>query len=288
MVDLSDIRFDGSDTLKLKDFDTSSTDGFESKEQAAVRFQENIETMVKEQGKLYAQGRYSILLILQAMDAAGKDGAIARVMSGLNPQGTQVHSFKQPTSEELAHDYLWRANRHLPERGCIGIFNRSYYEEVLVVRVHELIGTQRLPPELTKDIWDRRYEQIRHYERYLAENGIIPVKVFLHISKDEQKERLLSRIDDKAKNWKFSEADIKERQYWDQYQNCYEDAINNTATKYAPWYVVPSDKKWYARLVLSELIARTLKSLDLHYPVLDDKQQSLLQKYRELLENENA
>jgi PPK2 family polyphosphate:nucleotide phosphotransferase len=208
------------------------------------------------------------------------------VMSGLNPQGTRVDSFKQPSAEELTHDYLWRCNSQLPARGMIGIFNRSYYEEVLVVRVHHLIQNEKIPPESTKDIWETRYRQINDYELYLHENGILPVKFFLNISKAEQKKRLLARIDDKAKNWKFSEADIAERKYWDKYLSCYEEAINHTGTSHAPWYVIPSDKKWFSRLLISEIVIHKLKSLDLEYPKLDEKQLELLKTYEKLLKDE--
>lgn len=288
MEDLRIFRYDGDGKFDFKSTKTDFTGDFKSKEDAAQKFKENIDAMIEEQGKLYASGSYALLFIFQAMDAAGKDGAISHVMSGLNPQGTQVFSFKQPSAEELRHDYLWRVNKCLPERGKIGIFNRSYYEEVLVVKVHDLVAGEHIPIELTKDIWEKRYEQINAYEKYLFENGIIPVKFFLNISKDEQKKRLLSRIEDKSKNWKFSEADIKERRFWDEYQNCYEDAINNTASKHAPWYVVPSDKKWYSRLVISQIIVKTLKSLGLKYPELDDQQQALLQKYKQLLEDDKT
>ena len=247
---------------------------------------ENIVTLIDEQVKLFAQSRYALLLIFQAMDAAGKDGAISHIMSGLNPQGTDVYSFRQPSAEDLNHDYLWRVNKCLPERGRIGIFNRSYYEEVLVVRVHNLIGTEKIPPEFTDNIWERRYRQINHYEEYLRENGIIPVKFYLHISKDEQKKRLLQRIEDRSKNWKFSEADIKERQYWDEYQNCCEEMINATGTHHSPWHVVPSDKKWFSRLVISQIIVQTMKSLDIEYPELSAEQKALLDKYRKILEED--
>ena len=285
MIDLSQFRYDGDKKLVLSDLKANFTDDFKSKDDALPRFNENIATMIEEQSKLFASANYSLLLIFQAMDAAGKDGAISHVMSGLNPQGTQVHSFKQPESEEQLHDYLWRVSNHLPEKGKIGIFNRSYYEEVLVVRVHNLIDNEKIPPEYTENIWKRRFKQINNYEEYLCENGVISIKFFLHISKEEQKERLLSRINDKSKNWKFSQADIKERQYWKKYQESYEEAINNTATKAAPWYVVPSDKKWFSRLVISEVIVKTLRSLKLEYPVLDKEQLALLEKYKRLLED---
>jgi PPK2 family polyphosphate:nucleotide phosphotransferase len=287
MHDIAEFRYDGKRKLELSRLKPDYTGSFESKQEAATELKDHIDYMIEEQGKLFAQGRYALLLIFQAMDAAGKDGAISHIMGGLNPQGTQVYSFKQPTSEDLSHDYLWRANKRLPERGRIGIFNRSYYEEVLVVRVHNLIHTESIPPEFAGDIWDRRYKQINHYEEYLRENGILPVKFFLHISRDEQKKRLLERIEDKAKNWKFSEADIKERQYWDDYQKCYEEMINATGTRNSPWYVVPSDKKWFSRLVISQAIVHTLKSLDIAYPELAPDQLALLDKYRKILTEDN-
>lgn len=288
MDDMQLCRYDGDTRLDLHDVKTDFTGGFKSKQDAAQKFEDNIAEMIEEQGKLYASGGYAVLLIFQAMDAAGKDGAISHVMNGLNPQGTQVFSFKQPSAEELRHDYLWRVNKCLPERGKIGIFNRSYYEEVLVTRVHDLVATEHIPQELTKNIWEKRYEQINAFEKYLYQNGIVPIKFFLNISKDEQKKRLLARIEDKSKNWKFSEADIKERRFWDEYQRCYEETINATASKHAPWYVVPSDKKWYSRLLISQVIVKTLKSLDLKYPELDDQQQELLTKYKKLLDDEQT
>ncbi len=285
-MDIGKYCFDGERKLRLRDEPTADTGRFSSKEDAAPHFEENLKTMVEQQGRLYASAEYALLIIFQAMDAAGKDSAVSHVMSGLNPQGTEVYSFKQPSAEELRHDYLWRTSRCLPERGKIGIFNRSYYEEVLVVRVHNLIGGEHIPQKLTDHIWDKRYGQIVDFERYLTENGIIPVKFFLNISKDEQKERLLARLDDKSKNWKFSEADVKERRFWDDYQKAYEEAINRTATKQAPWYVIPSDKKWYSRLVISEVIAKTFQSLGLEYPELGRDQQDLLESYKALFEEE--
>lgn len=282
-MDMETVRFDGEKKFQLKDVRTDDTGKFHAKAEAEEATRQNIGIMIEEQGKLYAQGRQSLLLVFQAMDAAGKDGVISHVMSGLNPQGTAVHSFKQPTAEELSHDYMWRVNRHLPARGMIGIFNRSYYEEVLVVRVHGLVGSEKIPEEFTGHIWERRYEQIRNYEKYLRENGIVPVKFFLNVSKEEQKKRLLSRIEDKAKNWKFSESDIKERRYWDQYQRCYEEAIGATATPYAPWYVIPADKKWYTRYLVSAIVAQQLRDMHLKYPEVGPDQQAVLEKYRVLL-----
>jgi PPK2 family polyphosphate:nucleotide phosphotransferase len=221
---------------------------------------------------LYAQDRWAVLLVFQAMDAAGKDGAIKHVMSGVNPQGCQVFSFKAPSAEDLDHDYLWRCLRHLPERGRIGIFNRSYYEETLVVRVHrDFLEKQKLPPELiTKDIWKERFQDIRNFERYLTRNGVVIRKFFLHVSNKEQKKRFLERIQEPEKNWKFSANDAKERGYWDDYMEAYEDMIQNTATKEAPWYVVPADNKWFTRVVVAAAVIDALADLDLHYPKVSD------------------
>jgi len=248
-----------SDTGKLK-----AEDKDEAKEALAI----GVDALAEMQDMLYAHDKWSVLLIFQAMDAAGKDGAIKHVMSGVNPQGCQVASFKAPSSEDLDHDFLWRCQRHLPERGRIGIFNRSYYEEVLVVKVHpELLERQKLPPELIgKDIWDNRYRDIRDYERYLNNNGVKVLKFFLHVSKGEQKKRFLERIDDPAKNWKFSAADAVERGYWNEYMGAYEDMIRNTATEHSPWYVIPADNKWYTRIVVASAVISAISTLGLHYP----------------------
>jgi PPK2 family polyphosphate:nucleotide phosphotransferase len=237
---------------------------------------------------LYAQDRWAVLLIFQAMDAAGKDGAIKHVMSGVNPQGCQVFSFKAPTSEDLDHDYLWRCMRCLPERGRIGIFNRSYYEETLVVRVHpDLLARQRLPPRLvTRNVWKERFRDIRAFERYLGHNGVVVRKFFLHVSKDEQKRRFLARLDDPAKNWKFSAGDAAEREHWDEYMKAYEDMIRHTATKKAPWFVVPADNKWFTRLVVAAAIIDALASLDLAYPKPDKRQLEQLAVTRKALGGE--
>ncbi len=273
--------------FSLQDILSTYTADIESKKEAVNLLENNIERMTDLQGKLYAQGKYAIFIIFQAMDTAGKDGAIRHVMKGLNPQATSVQSFKQPSAEELRHDYLWRASKCLPERGQFGIFNRSYYEEVLVVRVHDLIKKQSLPDKLvTPGIWDDRFRQIRDFERYLSENGLVILKFFLHISKEEQKQRLLKRIDNPSKNWKFSEADISERQYWEQYQQCYQEAIAATDTSQAPWYIIPSDKKWFARLAISEVIVQSLEPLGLEYPVLDPSHLSILQECKQRLLNE--
>jgi PPK2 family polyphosphate:nucleotide phosphotransferase len=257
--------------FRLKDFDPADTDDLQSEEHAKEHLKKYVAYMEDSQAKLYAQDRWSVLLIFQAMDAAGKDGTIKHVMSGVNPEGCQVVSFKQPSATELEHDFLWRTTRNLPERGHIGIFNRSYYEEVLVVRVHEkVLQGQKLPPELvTKDIWKERFEDIESFERHMARNGTVVRKFFLHLSKKEQKKRFLARLDTPEKHWKFSQADVHERDYWDDYQDAYEDMIRNTATKHAPWYVVPADNKWFTHLVVSAAIVQTLNELKLSYPKVD-------------------
>lgn len=285
-MDIHKYKIDPDSDFRLSDFKPDDSGNLNSKEDAEKSLAGNIELMAKLQDILAAQDKYALLIIFQAMDTAGKDGAIKHVMAGLNPQSTHVHSFKQPSHEELDHDYLWRTSKNLPERGQIGIFNRSYYEEVLVVKVHDLVKNQQIPGEfINDDIWKNRYRQIRDFEKYLFENGIIVVKFFLHISKDEQKRRLIDRIDDKSKNWKFSAADIKERQFWDDYQRCYQEAIRETSTKHAPWYVIPSNKKWYSRLVISEVIAHTMQKLELEYPkISDDQKQMLLECKQKLLE----
>ncbi|WP_459129864.1 polyphosphate kinase 2 family protein [Guggenheimella bovis] len=273
--------------FKLKDFDTSDTGNFKDKTEVEEKMKENLTELSELQDVFYASNKYSLLLIFQAMDAAGKDGTIKHVMKGVNPQGCQVVSFKQPSSEELDHDYLWRAMKNQPERGRFGIFNRSYYEDVLVVKVHNLLESSQLPKELlTKDVFEKRYRQIKNYEEYLTENGIIVLKFFLNISKEEQAKRFLERIDDESKNWKFSMGDVKERKYWDEYQKAYEEAIKNTSTKEAPWYVIPADHKWYMRYLVSEIIIDKLKSLKLEYPKLTKEQLQELQVAKEALLHE--
>jgi len=261
--------------FRLKDVDPNDTLDF-TKEADKTRLKEALATgitaLTELQDKLYAQDKWAVLLIFQAMDAAGKDGAIKHVMSGVNPQGCEVYSFKSPSAEDLDHDYLWRCMKDLPNRGHIGIFNRSYYEEVLVVRVHpEFLAKAKLPPKLVgKNIWEERYEDMRNFEQYLARNGIIVRKFFLHVSKKEQKQRFLDRIDDPQKNWKFSSNDASERDYWDDYMEAYEQMIQETATKEAPWYVVPADNKWFTRVVVAGAVIETLDSLDLAYPKVDE------------------
>jgi PPK2 family polyphosphate:nucleotide phosphotransferase len=261
--------------FRLKDVDPDDTLDF-TKEADKARSKEALATgvtaLAELQDKLYAQDKWAVLLIFQAMDAAGKDGAIEHVMSGVNPQGCQVYSFKSPSSEDLDHDYLWRCMKSLPNRGHIGIFNRSYYEEVLVVRVHpEFLAKQKLPPKLVgKNIWEERFEDIRNFEQYLARNGVVVRKFFLHVSKKEQKQRFLDRIEDPLKNWKFSSNDANERDFWDDYMQAYEQMIQETATKEAPWYVVPADNKWFTRVVVAGAVIDTLDSLDLAYPKVDE------------------
>jgi PPK2 family polyphosphate:nucleotide phosphotransferase len=262
------------DGFRLKDIDPDDTLDLtsEDKPQAKEALAMGTDVLAELQDMLYAQDSWAVLLIFQAMDAAGKDGAIKHVMSGVNPQGCQVFSFKAPTSEDLDHDYLWRCMKCLPERGRIGIFNRSYYEETLVVRVHrEFLEKQKLPSDLiTKDIWQERFQDIRSFERYLTRNGVAIRKFFLHVSNKEQKKRFLERIEEPEKNWKFSANDAKEREYWDDYMEAYEDMIRNTATKNAPWYVVPADNKWFTRVVVAAAVIDALADLDLQYPKVSD------------------
>jgi PPK2 family polyphosphate:nucleotide phosphotransferase len=258
------------DGFKLKDYETKASFnlGDEGKPLVNQTLQIGVEALAAMQDVLYAQDKWSLLLVFQAMDAAGKDGAIKHVMSGVNPQGCQVSSFKAPSSEDLDHDFLWRCQKHLPERGRIGIFNRSYYEEVLVVRVHEaILKSQKLPEKLvTKDIWDDRFQDIRNFEKYLNRNGTIVLKFFLNVSKDEQKKRFIERVDDPDKNWKFSATDAKERGYWNDYMHAYEELIKNTSTKKSPWYVIPADNKSYARIAIASAIITALEEMDLEYP----------------------
>ena len=271
-----------------KDYDPGYTGELVKKKEAKELLADGIKQLAEYQNMLYAQNTYALLIILQAMDAAGKDGVIKHVMSGVNPQGTQVYSFKAPSAEELDHTYLWRNFKALPERGRIGIFNRSYYEEVLVVRVHpEILERQQLPPDLKgKGIWKRRFEEINHFEEYLVDNGAIVLKFFLNVSKQEQKKRFLERIDLPEKNWKFSSADARERQRWDDYQAAYEDMLNHTSTERAPWYVVPADHKWFTRLAVGAVILQTLKGMKLAYPTINDTQRQELLTAKEMLESE--
>jgi len=272
--------------FRLKDFDPASTAHVHSKEHAQELLDKGITDMRNLQDKLYAQDRWSVLIILQGMDAAGKDGLIKHVMSGVNPQGCEVYSFKQPSVEELNHDFMWRSNRRLPERGHIGIFNRSYYEELLVVRVHpDILKNERVPDKLiTKNIWQERFEDIRNSERYLARNGTVVRKFFLNISKKEQKKRFLDRLDKPEKNWKYSASDLQERQCWDDYMDAYQEMIAATSSKHAPWYVVPADNKWYTRLVVAAAIVDALEELKLSYPKISAEQRKQLAAARKELE----
>jgi PPK2 family polyphosphate:nucleotide phosphotransferase len=274
--------------FRLGDYDPCDTLGLKSKEHAQERLERGIARLTRLQEKLYAQDRWALLLILQAMDAAGKDSTIKHVMSGVNPQGCEVHSYKAPSAEELEHDFLWRTSRSLPERGKIGIFNRSYYEEVLVVRVHrELLEREKIPLALVSDdIWKKRFEDINAFEHYLARNGILVLKFFLHISKKEQKTRFLERLEDPDKNWKFSMNDALERKHWGKYMEAYEDMIRNTSTKHAPWYVVPADHKWFARLAVAEATIEAMENLDLAFPKMDAAKRKELKNARAALQRE--
>jgi PPK2 family polyphosphate:nucleotide phosphotransferase len=278
-------RVTNGEQFHLKDYDPADTSGLKDKDKALRTLQQSVDLLSHFQEKLYAQNRWAMLVIFQAMDAAGKDGAIKHVMSGINPQGCSVTAFKAPSPEELAHGYLWRAHKATPERGKIGIFNRSYYEEVLVVRVHkELLAAEQLPEELVdKNIWKRRYEDINNFERYMTGNGVLVLKFFLHLSKGEQKERFLERLELPDKNWKFSMADIKERGYWKEYQHAYEEMIQNSATKHAPWYVIPADNKWFTRLAVASAIIQAVNQLDLQFPEVDKHKKKELAKIRQAL-----
>ncbi len=278
-------RVEHGKKFRLKDHDPADTGKLHSQEHAEELLAKGIARMAELQDKLYAQDRWGLLLIFQAMDAAGKDGAIKHVMSGVNPQGCQVYSFKTPSPEELDHDYLWRNMKCLPERGRIGIFNRSYYEEVLIVRVHpEILSNERLPASLvTKNIWEERFQDIRAFERYLSRNGLVIRKFFLNLSRAEQKKRFLDRLQQPEKNWKFSATDLQERERWDHYMNAYEEMIAHTSTPQAPWFVIPADNKWFTRLAVAAAIVDTLDSLELSYPKVDARKRKELQAARKLL-----
>jgi PPK2 family polyphosphate:nucleotide phosphotransferase len=287
----NNLKITKSKNFSLKNFDTNNTYGFK-KEDADTILAELIKETAKLQDELYAANQQSLLIIFQAMDAAGKDSAIKHVFSGLNPQGCQVYSFKQPSAEEYDHDFLWRHYKALPERGRIGIHNRSHYENVLVTKVHpNYIMNEKLPnikssKDLDKNFWEQRYKSIRNFEEHLTNNGTVVIKFFLNLSKDEQKERFLKRIEDKTKNWKFSAADLDERKLWKDYMNAYEDAIEATSTPDAPWYVVPADKKWFTRIAISTIIRDTLKDLKMKYPVLPDEDKAKLAEIKATLNNE--
>lgn len=281
-------RITNGKKFRLKDVDPDDTQGLRSKEKARALLAAGLPRLHELQEKLYARDQWALLLIFQALDAAGKDSTIEHVMSGINPQGCQVYSFKAPSSEELDHDFLWRTTRCLPERGRIGIFNRSYYEEVLIVRVHpEILGNQRLAPSLvTKDIWQERFEDINAFERYLSRNGVVVRKFFLHVSKEEQKKRFLDRLAEPEKHWKFALGDVQEREHWDSYQRAYEDMIRNTSSPHSPWYVVPADHKWFTRLVVADAVIDALESLNLSFPEIDAEKRKEIEMARAALADE--
>jgi PPK2 family polyphosphate:nucleotide phosphotransferase len=278
-------RVEHGKKFRLKDHDPADTATLRSEERAGELLAKGVVRMAELQDKLYAQDRWGLLLVFQAMDAAGKDGVIKHVMSGVNPQGCQVYSFKTPSSEDLDHDYLWRTMRCLPERGRIGIFNRSYYEEMLVVRVHpQVLANERIPaPLVTKNIWQERFEDICSFERYLSRNGLVVRKFFLNVSKKEQKKRFLDRLQQPEKNWKFSAADLQEREHWDDYMDAYEEVIANTSTPHAPWFVIPADNKWFTRLAVAAAIVDTLDGLNLSYPKVDAQKKKELEGARKVL-----
>ena len=296
MIDLNEIvrkfRVTDGDAFRLKQFDPGETCGLDiEKDEAKQLLQAGVKRLRELQERLYARKQWSVLIVLQAMDTAGKDGAIEHVMSGVNPQGCTVHSFKQPSADELAHDFLWRAGCRLPARGHIGVFNRSYYEETLVVRVHEnLLRAEGLPPQLVdKDIWKKRFKSIREFEKHLTRNGVVILKFFLNVSKDEQRRRLLARIDEPDKNWKFSAADMAERRYWDDYQDAYQQMIAHTATRKAPWCVAPADNKWFTRIVVAATIIDALGKLDLDFLEVDDAaRQAMAEARAQLLAEDGA
>ncbi|MEW6268468.1 MAG: polyphosphate kinase 2 family protein [Thermodesulfobacteriota bacterium] len=281
-------RVDDGRRFRLRDVDPGDTNGLRSKSAAKETLREGVAMLAEQQDKLYAQDRWAVLLIFQAMDAAGKDSTIEHVMTGVNPQGVQVHAFKAPSEEELDHDYLWRTTSRLPERGRIGIFNRSYYEEVLVVRVHrEVLAREKLPAQLvTRDIWRQRFEDINAFERYLTRNGVVVRKFFLHVSREEQRRRFLSRLDEPEKNWKFCLGDVRERDHWDAYMAAYEDAIRHTSTPHAPWYVIPADHKWFTRIAVAAAVVDTLQGLGLAYPKVDESKRRELDEARRILRME--
>lgn len=282
-------RITNGKTFRLKQIDPADTLGYEDKAKAKEALGCGVEMLAELQDKLYAHNRWAVLLIFQAMDAAGKDGAIKHVLSGVNPQGCEVTSFKAPSAEELDHDFLWRCAKRIPERGRIGVFNRSYYEETLIVRVHpEYLQSQRLPTEVSnKNFWQQRFQDISNFERYLTNNGIVMLKFFLHVSREEQQKRFLARIDDPAKNWKFSMKDVEERKHWDKYMHAYEETVRHTATDYAPWYVIPADTKWFTRLAVASAIVQRLSTLNLSYPQLSKDELKELKAARQALLNTN-
>lgn len=291
-MDLKHLLAPSGEIISLKDYDPAYCDDYKNKDEAEDKLKDDIEKLQKLQYRLYAENKQSLLIVLQAPDAAGKDGAIRHVMSGINPQGTQVFSFKQPSQEELDHDFLWRCVKALPERGRIGIFNRSHYEEVLVVKVHpEYLLKQNLPginsvEDVTPEFWQSRYKRINNFEKHLTESGTTIVKFFLHLSREEQKERFLARIDDEDKNWKFSKADMSERGYWNDYNKAYEDMLSNTSTEWAPWYVIPADRKWFSRTAIGDIVVRTLEKMNPQIPEVSDEDRAHLLEIKEKLEKE--
>ena len=285
-MNLSDYRVTSGKQFKLSEHKADNSAGYKKADVTQEMMDENIAKMFSLQEKLYAENKQGLLIVIQAMDAAGKDGVIKHVFTGLNPQGTFVASFKQPSSEELDHDYLWRISKALPRRGEIGIFNRSHYEEVIVTRVHDLVKKQQLPEDLiTKNIWAQRYAQINNFEEYLFQNGYTTIKFFLNVSKDEQRDRLLDRINEPDKNWKFSPGDIEERKHWDEYQKAYQDMIEHTSTENSPWFVVPADRKWFSRYLVSAAIVDVLEKMNPQYPQASPEVMSKLQECKNLLEN---
>ena len=288
MMELDHFAVPPDSHFALNKLDPARTPGFRSKQSAEEKLAEDIEALAELQAMLFAQGRHGVLLILQAMDTAGKDGAIKHVLTGVNPQGIDVFNFRTPSAEELSHDFMWRSLTKLPERGRIGIFNRSYYEEVLVVRVHpELLGNEKLPKgAVKKDLWKERYEDINAIERYLTRNGIVVVKCHLHLSKEEQRKRLLARIDEKDKNYKISSADVYERTFWNDYMSAYEEMLRATSTEWAPWYVIPSDHKWFTRIAIGDILVKKLRSLELDYPKVTKQQEKEIERAKRLLMKE--
>ena len=291
-INIKHLKVPAGKKISLKDYDPAFTDGYKEKKAAKLQLKKDIKLMSDLQYSLYAENKRALLIIFQAMDAAGKDGAIKHVLSGINPQGCDVHNFKQPSKNELEHDYLWRHYIKLPDRGRIGIFNRSHYENVLITKVHpEFLLGENLPgidsvENVNKRFWDARYKQINSFEKTISENGTTVIKFFLHLSKDEQKQRFLERIENREKNWKFSSADVKERSYWEDYQKAYEAAISNTSTSYAPWYIIPADNKWFSRIAIGSVIIETLKRMKIKMPVISDEEKALLQQAKESLEKE--
>jgi len=280
------LRLAPGTSIRLSEIDPGDTNGYKDKDDAREKLAHDIDKLEKLQEKLAASRSQAILIVLQGMDSSGKDGAIKHVMSGVNPQGVDVRAFKRPTEEELSHDFLWRCQKALPERGRIGIFNRSYYEEVLVVRVHTGLLAKEHIESKGKELWHQRFEDINAFERHLVRNGTRILKFFLHISKDEQRRRLLARLDDPSKNWKFSQSDATEREYWNQYIAAYESMLSATSTEHAPWYVIPADHKWFSRTAIGEILVECLESLDLHYPKADAEQEKALTRIRKQLEAE--